>query len=405
MSRLRTILHCDLNSFYASVETVLHPELRDVPMAVCGDPKARHGIILAKNEHAKRFGVKTAETIRDALKKCPDLVLMPPHHRLYEEYSKRIFDFYNTFTDQVEPFGIDEAWLDVTASRRLFGDGPEIAEQIRRGVKENFGLTISVGVSFNKAFAKLASDYKKPDAVTIFSAENWKERIFPLPVGDLLFVGHHAEEKLHALGVHTIGDLARLNRAFLIDTFGKTGEMLHSYANGSDDSPVANYGEEEPPKSIGNSFTFPRDLTTEEELQVGLCALADKVASRLRRHGMHASLVTITVKDSSLRSVTRQMPISKSGLAEELYTAAKKLLPLAWDGKKPVRMLGLSTGKLSEASGESAVQISLFDEAEKPQNRARSIRREDAVERIREKYGDASIRAASLWNRDLFEPD
>ena len=399
----RIILHCDCNSFYASVETVLRPELADVPMAVCGDPKARHGIILAKNERAKRFGIKTAETIRDALKKCPSLVLVPPHHNLYEEYSRRIFAFYNTFTDQVEPFGPDEAWLDVTGSRRLFGNGEEIAEKIREGIKENFGITVSIGVSFNKVFAKLASDYKKPDAVTVFTRENWRERIFPLPVGDLLFVGHSAQERLTALGVNTIGDLAALSTPFLSENFGKVGEMLHKYSNGLDDSPVAVFGQGEPIKSIGNTFTFPRDLTLEEEVSVGLRALADKVASRLRHHQVLATSVSITVRDSTLHTVTRQMPLPFSThLSDDLFAAAKELLPSAWDFKKPIRMLGICANKLFEGS-ESAEQISLFDAPTDTRRRERQKNREEAVDRIREKYGKNSIRPGVLYNSDLFE--
>lgn len=399
----RTILHCDCNSFYASVETVLHPELATVPMAVCGDPKARHGIILAKNEHAKAFGVKTAETIREAKKKCPFLVLVPPHHTLYEEYSRRIFSYYNTFTDQVEPFGIDEAWLDVTGSQRLFGSGEEIAEQLRRGVQEKFGVTISVGVSFNKVFAKLASDYKKPNATTVFSPQNWKERIFPLPVGDLLFVGHSAEARLSVLGVHTIGDLAKLDYQFLSDNFGKMGETLYRYANGLDDSPVCVFGKGEPLKTIGNSFTFPRDLTTEEDVNIGLHALADKVASRLRAHNVFAASVSITLKDSTLHTVTRQMPLSDpTQLSDELFQHSHALLSFAWDGKKPIRMLGISANKLTQ-DGTCSTQISLFDKPQNTAKREKSIRREDAVDRLREKYGTDVIRAGSLYNNDLFQ--
>lgn len=399
----RIVLHCDCNSFYASVETVLRPELASVPMAVCGDPKARHGIILAKNEHAKRFGVKTAETIRDALKKCPSLVLVEPHHALYEEYSRQIFEFYNTFTDQVEPFGLDEAWLDVTGSRRLFGGGEEIANKIREGIKAHFGITVSIGVSFNKVFAKLASDYKKPDAVTVFSEENWKEKIFPLPAKDLLFVGHSAAERLAALGVNTIGELAALPFAFLSEKFGKTGEALHRYANGLDNSPVTKFGEGEPIKSIGNSFTFPRDLTLEEEVHTGLRALSDKVASRLRRHGVLAASVSITLKDDTLHSITRQMPLTNpSHLSDDLYNAAKQLTAIAWDGKKPIRMLGICANKLLSGV-TSAEQISLFDAPSDTHRRKRQKNREGAVDRIREKYGTDVIRPGSLWNNDLFE--
>ena len=205
----RIILHCDLNCFYASVELLSHPDLRDVPMAVCGDPQSRHGIILAKNEPAKKFGVQTAETIWQAKKKCPDLVLLPPHHDLYREYSRKVNAIYDEYTDLVEPFGIDESWLDVTNTLHLFGgDAKALADTLRERMKRELGLTLSVGVSFNKVFAKLGSDYKKPDATTVISRENWKELVWPLPVGDLLYVGGAARKLLKQYGITTISQLA-----------------------------------------------------------------------------------------------------------------------------------------------------------------------------------------------------
>ena len=196
MSAERVILHCDCNSFFASVETVFHSEYRDVPMAVCGSTEERHGIVLAKNELAKKYGVKTAETVYSAKKKCPSLVIAPPHHELYSEFSERVNAIYAKYTDMIEPFGIDESWLDVTASRKLFGTGEEIAEMIRKDVKETIGITVSIGVSFNKVFAKLGSDYKKPDAITVISESNFKNIVYPLPVGDLLFIGKKTEQVL-----------------------------------------------------------------------------------------------------------------------------------------------------------------------------------------------------------------
>ena len=204
----RVILHCDLNCFYASVELLSHPDLRDVPMAVCGDPNSRHGIILAKNEPAKKFGIQTAETIWQAKKKCPDLVLLPPHHDLYREYSRKVNAIYDEYTDLVEPFGIDESWLDVTHTLHLFGgDARALADALRERMKRQLGLTLSVGVSFNKVFAKLGSDYKKPDATTVISRENWKELVWPLQVGDLLYVGGAARKLLKQYGITTIGQL------------------------------------------------------------------------------------------------------------------------------------------------------------------------------------------------------
>ena len=371
-------------------------------MAVCGDPKARHGIILAKNEHAKRYGVQTAETIYEARRKCPSLVLVRAHHELYNQYSKEIFSYYNTFTNQVEPFGLDEAWLDVSGSQKLFGSGFEIAEQIRRGVKEKFGLTVSVGVSFNKVFAKLASDYKKPDATTVFSPSDWKEKIFPLPVGSLLSVGHTAEEKFSVFGVKTIGDLARLNPLFLSENFGKTGEMLSRYANGLDDSAVCVFGQGDPIKSIGNSFTFPRDLEQEDEVNAGLRALADKVASRLRAHRLYATSVSITVRDNTLHTITRQMPLkTPTHLSDDLFDAAKQLLKASRTSDRDIRMLGISANKLTDESA-AGEQISLFDAPEQPAKKQRKENREGAVDRIRQKFGSDSIRHASTVSNDIF---
>ena len=224
----RIILHCDLNGFYASVELLSHPDLREVPMAVCGDPASRHGIILAKNEPAKRFGIQTAETIWQAKKKCPDLVLLPPHHDLYRVYSKKVNAIYDEYTDLVEPFGIDESWLDVTHTLHLFGgDARALADTLRRRVKEELGLTLSVGVSFNKVFAKLGSDYKKPDATTVISRENWQRIVWPLPVGDLLYVGGAARKLLHQYGVDTIGQLAACRPEMPETLMGKLGTQLY----------------------------------------------------------------------------------------------------------------------------------------------------------------------------------
>ena len=243
----RVILHCDLNCFYASVELLSHPDLRDVPVAVCGDPSSRHGIILAKNEPAKQFGVKTAETIWQAKKKCPDLVLLPPHHKLYREYSRKVNAIYDEYTDLVEPFGIDESWLDVTHTLHLFGgDAKALADTLRQRMKQELGLTLSVGVSFNKVFAKLGSDYKKPDATTVISRENWQSIVWPLPVGDLLYVGGAARKLLKQYGVETIGQLAACPQDMLETLMGKMGTQLHAYANGLDRDAVRYRYEAEP---------------------------------------------------------------------------------------------------------------------------------------------------------------
>ena len=281
----RIIFHCDLNSFYASVELLGYPELRDKPVAVCGDPKSRHGIILAKNEPAKAKGVRTAETIWQAQRKCPGLVLLPAHHDKYRYYSQLAREIYLRYTDLVEPFGIDESWLDVTGTIHLFGGDPvALADRIRAEMRRELGLTISVGVSFNKIFAKLGSDYKKPDATTVISRENYQSLVWPLPVTDLLFVGRASAKTLARCGIRTIGDLARTPRENLVRLLGKNGGQLHDYAAGTEHGPVRPAGSTPPPKPVGNGLTFRRNLVGEEEIRAGVQMLAQRVAARLRGH-------------------------------------------------------------------------------------------------------------------------
>mgnify|MGYP000702628635 CR=1 FL=1 len=280
----RIILHCDLNSFYASVELLDKPALWEVPVAVCGDPKTRHGIILAKNEPAKKYGIQTAETVWQAKKKCPGLVLLPPHHDLYKMWSVRVNDIYERFTDLIEPFGIDESWLDVTGSLHLFGgDAEKLANKIRKTVKNETGLTISVGVSFNKVFAKLGSDMKKPDATTVIPVDGWQNIVWPQPLGNLLYAGRAATQTLKKYGIETIGQLAACDPAMPEQLLGKMGRQLWEYANGLDKSPVKPRHAADPVKSVGNGTTFPDDLVRWEQICAGLMPLCDSVAARLRR--------------------------------------------------------------------------------------------------------------------------
>ena len=272
----RIIFHCDLNSFFASVEEVLNPELKNIPMSVAGDPETRHGIILASNKLAKKFGVRTAETIWQAKRKCPNLVLVPPQQHKYYEYSKKAFVIYGRYTDLVESFGSDEAWLDVTHSYKLFAKTPlELANTIRNRMKKELGLTVSIGISFNKVFAKLGSDYKKPDAVTEITRENGKRIIFPLPVTDLLMVGKKSAIVLERLGIKTIGDLAHFDKDILVNNLGILGETLWLYANGRDETEVNPAHEKE--KSIGNGRTFEKDIKSYEELFPRVAKLAENV--------------------------------------------------------------------------------------------------------------------------------
>ena len=387
----RVILHCDLNCFFASVELLSHPELREVPTAVCGDPSSRHGVILAKNEPAKRFDVKTAETIWQARKKCPDLVLLKPHHELYRLYSKRVNAIYDEYTDLVEPFGIDESWLDVTGSLHLFGgDARALADQLRRRIRQELGLTLSVGVSFNKVFAKLGSDYKKPDATTVISRENWQELLWPLPVGDLLFVGGAAQKILGRYGIRTIGELAHCRREMLETLMGKMGSQLYDYANGLDREPVRSRADAEPVKSVGNGTTFPQNLTTRAQARGGIALLADSVATRLRREGLYAGGIQVTVRDPEFRDRSRQRRLdAPTHLILDITEAATALLEELWAPPSPIRALTVTAIHLAQES-DAYEQADLFTLSDAPQ-KEKQEKLEAAMDRIRGKYGNGSI--------------
>ncbi len=391
----RVIFHCDLNSFYASVELLSHPELRHRPVAVCGDPASRHGIILAKNEPAKAFQVKTAETIWQAKRKCPDLTLLPAHHGLYRDFSRKVNSLYQEYTDLVEPFGIDESWLDVTGTLHLFGgDGAVLADRLRDEVRGRFGLTISVGVSFNKVFAKLGSDYKKPDATTVITRDNFQKIVWPLPVTDLLYVGRAAAQTFQQFGVRTIGDLAAFDREQLFRLLGKNGVQLHDFASGEDHSPVASAGQYTPPKSIGNGYTFPDDLQGREKIRAGVAQLADQVATRLRRHGMKCQGVSLAIRDPNFRDISRQTRLDPpTDLARELTQAAMELADSCWNMSNPVRALTVTAIYLIPIE-EAGAQLDLFS-AGLDVKRQRLERLEVAMDAIRAKYGPGAIAPAS----------
>ena len=387
----RIILHCDLNCFYASVELLSHPDLRNVPVAVCGDPTSRHGIILAKNEPAKQFGVKTAETIWQAKKKCPNLVLLPPHHDLYREYSKKVNAIYDEYTDLVEPFGIDESWLDITHTLHLFGgDAKALADSLRERMKQELGLTLSIGISFNKVFAKLGSDYKKPDATTLISRENWKEIVWPLPVGDLLYVGGAARKLLKQYGVETIGQLAVCKQDMLETLMGKMGVQLYEYANGLDCDPVRSRFDAEPVKSVGNGTTFPQNLTTREQVMAGIAMLSDSVASRLRHLGLYAGGLQVTLRDPAFKDRSRQRQLSApTHLIRDITDTAMELVYELWKPPAPIRALTVTAINLVQ-EGEAYEQVDLFTTAAAPK-KEKQEKLEDAMDIIRQKYGKRAI--------------
>lgn len=387
----RVILHCDLNCFYASVELLSHPDLREIPTAVCGDPSSRHGIILAKNEPAKRYGVQTAETIWQARKKCPGLVLLPPHHGLYREYSQKANAIYDRYTDLVEPFGIDESWLDITHTLHLFGgNARRIADTLREQMKKELGLTLSVGVSFNKVFSKLGSDYKKPDATTVISRENWQSIVWPLPVGDLLYVGSAARKVLHQYGVDTIGQLAACRREMLETLMGKMGLQLYEYANGLDMEPVRSRGDAEPIKSVGNGTTFPQNLTTRDEILQGIAVLSDSVASRLRRHKLYAGGIQVTIRDPAFHDRSRQRQFAApTHLIRDLTEAAMGLTAELWQPPAPIRALTVTAIHLSPEDA-AYEQVDLFSARMSPK-KERQEKLEAAMDCIRGKFGANAI--------------
>lgn len=382
----RIILHADCNSYFASVESIDHPEWKLVPMAVCGDPELRHGIILAKNELAKAYHIQTAETIYSAKKKCPDLLLVPAHHEKYKSVCERINAIYEGYTDLVERFSIDESFLDVTGSRHLFGSGKEIADELRRRIREEIGVTVSVGVSFNKTFAKMGSDYKKPDATTVISRENYKGLLWPLPIGELLFVGKSGASVLQDHGILTIGDLAQADPASISSFFGKTGVHLQQAARGEDLSPVLPTGYEEQPKSISHNVTFDHDLTDPAEILAGITLISDQVGTRLRRKKLFASVVQIQIKDTSLKVINRQKQLAQYTCNTRLIRdTAVRLLRENWPEGMPIRMLSVGVTGLSL---DGSQQLDLFMDTAKAE---KAQRLDEAVDSIRAKYGKQSI--------------
>ena len=381
---MRVILHVDLNNFYASVEMKLDPSLKGKFVGVCGSIENRHGIILAKSENAKKMGVKTGMVIKDALKLCPELVLVEAKHDKYISYSNLVRDIYRKYTDKIEPFGIDECWLDVTNSVKMFGSGEEIAEQIRQTVKNELGLTVSIGVSFNKVFAKLGSDYKKPDAITVISKDNYKDLVWKMGVENLLFVGRSTKQKLEKLNIKTIGDLALTDSDFISKKFGKWGETLQTYAKGEENSEVLLDEEHSEIKSVGNSITSYRDLVTLDDVKIVLTILSESVSARVNDYKIgKPDTLTLFVRDSELVSITRQVKLDyPSCLAEDYEKTAYQLFIKNVKGKFSIRSLGVSVSGFNK--GEE--QIS-FDSL----NYDKKSKLNDAVSDIKHKYGNESL--------------
>lgn len=393
MNRERTILHSDCNSFYVSVELVFHPELRGRPVSVGGDSQERHGIILASSPEAKKCGVRTGEPLWQARQKCAGLIILPPNFSKYTEFSRRVRQIYLEYTDMVEPFGLDEAWLDVTGSTMLFGSGLSIAQRINERVKKETGITVSVGVSFNKIFAKLGSDYRKPDAVTEITRENYKSIVYPLPVGDLLYVGDSTRRKLANFGIHTIGQLADFPAELLRAKLGKCADMLVAYARGEDSSPVRRYSDETAAKSIGNSTTTVRSLRTRDEVCMVLLLLADSVGRRLREAEMYCSVVSVGVRDEGLSWTSHQCRLERpTDITRDIFAASVQLFDRSFDVDKPLRSLGITLSGLSSSEGN--VQQSIFID----ESRRSSMHQLDlTLDRLKSRYGTNSVCPALLY--------
>ena len=395
----RVILHCDCNGFFASVEMLSRPDLKSVPMAVAGDPESRHGIILAKNELAKACGVQTAETIWQAKQKCRDLVLVPPHHGVYHEVSKRVNAIYLDYTDLVDPFGIDESFLDVTGSLHLFHMTPrELADHIRERVEREIGITISVGVSFCRVFAKLGSDYKKPNATTVIDCEHYREIVYPLPVGDMLYVGKRTASVLHSRGIVTIGDLASASPADLVKWLGEAGNTLWRYANGLDKEPVRSYFERTKPKSIGNGMTFRRNIVGEAQIRAGVSALTEEVVARMREEDCKCTVVQVQVKAPDFRTVQRQCTLPRATwLQRDLIERAMELIRASFGFGNMIRSITVTAAGLVYSS-EAETQLDMFGEGEAESKREHV---EDALHAIKQRFGKDSIRFG--YYRDIDE--
>lgn len=382
--RDRAILHSDANCFYASVETVLNPEFRGKAIAVCGSPEERHGIVLAKSEKAKRAGVKTGMANWQAKQCCRDLIIVPPQYDYYLKFSKLLHGIYRRYTDQVEPFGMDECWLDVTYSP---GDPMEIAEEIRQAVKDELGLTVSIGVSFNKVFAKLGSDYKKPDAITQISKEHFKEIVWPLPCSDLLYCGNATTAKLGSMGVRTIGGIASLPVEVMQRKFGKNGVALWKYANGLDDSRVAHQDYTAPAKSVGHGITCVADLENMDEARKVIFALSLDIGYKLRYMNLRATGVQLYVRDSELSFCSWQKRLEMATQDEgTIALAAYSLLEEKYSWRNPIRSITVTAIQLD--SSQNPTQLSMLLDYE------RLVRREklnESIDTIRERYGKYAV--------------
>ena len=389
----RTILHSDINCCYAAIEHLYHPELAGKPLAVGGDPESRHGIVLTADYIAKKHGVKTGMALWQARQVCPDITFVSPRMDLYLRFSRMAHEIYSEYTDLQEPYGIDESWLDVTASSSIKGDGYKIAKEISNRMKCELGITVSVGVSFDKIYAKLGSDYKKPDAITTMYKDEFRQKAWNLPVSNLLYVGRSTNRQLLKLGVKTIGDLAQSDEQLLVSHLGKMGSVLWSFANGYDDSPVRVENTYAPIKSVGNSTTTPRDLENDEDVKIVLYVLAESVAARLREKGFRCRVVEISIRDNELFSFSRQRKLDHAtNITGEIAACAYQIFKANYDWKKPIRSVGVRGADL--VTDNYWEQIDLFSSVE---FREKQMKMDAAVDDIRRRFGFYSIQRGLMY--------
>lgn len=390
----RVIIHSDCNGFYASVECLHNPELRNKPVAVSGDAENRHGIILAKNEIAKKYNIKTGEAIWQAKQKCPELITVPPHFDLYKRFSRMARRIYSDYTDRIEAFGLDEAWLDVTDNIKK--SGYEIALEINRRIKEELGITVSIGVSFNKIFAKFGSDYKKPDAVTCITRDNYKDIVWNAPANDLLYVGRATKKKLNKIGIYTIGDVANAPIELLRKELGKWGDLIYGFANGYDSSPVSHMDENTEVKSIGNSTTTPRDMKTFEDVKVVMYVLCDSVCRRMREQGFMARAIGINVRDNELNTFTRQCTLDDfSNITRVITENAFRLFTKNYNMQRPLRSIGVSVTDF--VHDDIPHQISFLDNEEK---HIQNQNLDKTLDKLKKRFGNYIVRPAILLGDD-----
>ena len=394
----RVILHSDINCCYAAIEHLHHPELNGKPLAVGGDPESRHGIVLTSDYIAKKYGVKTGMALWQAKQLCPEITFVSPRMDLYLRFSRMAHEIYAEYTDLQEAYGIDESWLDVTDSATIKGDGYSIANEISNRMKSELGITVSIGVSFNKIFAKLGSDYKKPDAITTMYEDEFQTKAWNLPVGDLLYVGRSTKQKLTKFGIHTIGELARTDESILVGVLGKMGSVLWAFANGYDDSPVRRENTHAPIKSVGNSTTTHRDLVNDEDVKIIIYVLAESVAARLRENGFRCRVVEISIRDNELYSFTRQRKIGNAtNITEEIAVEAYKLFKENYNWRKPIRSVGVRGADL--VNDNYWEQLDLFCDF---QMREKHMKMDVAVDDIRRRFGFYSIQRGLMFqDKDL----